>query len=240
MRLRREHGELERRIGYRFRNQDLLREALTHRSYRFERSDVAYDNERLEFLGDAILSALTAAHVFCRYTDRPEGDLTALRSRMTSGTALSECAADLALGHCLRMGQGEERSGGRRRPSNLANALEALLGAAFIDGGMRAASRIFESVLAPRVAAIEADPGAGNPKGKLQELSQARWKSAPVYRLIGKQGPAHAAEFTVSVSLPDGRSAKADGRSKQSAEARAAELLLETLANDEVEPPAMG
>jgi len=223
------YRELERAIGHRFRRKGMLEQALTHRSFRFENSDAEVDNERLEFLGDAVLGFLTAAYVYRVFGTRDEGTLTALRSRVTSGKALAAYAGELNLGEFLRMGLGEDRSGGRSRRSNLANAFEALVGAAYLDGGMRSAQRIFDKVIAPRIEVGDDDLMAENPKGGLQEYSQAQWKSSPVYRLVATSGPPHNTRFTVEVKLQNGMSACAVGRSKQDAESRAARQLLQQI-----------
>ena len=220
------YKELQRGIGYHFRRKRTLEVALTHRSYRFENSNINADNERLEFLGDAVLGFLAAAYLFGAYRGHDEGTLTTLRSRVTSGKALAEYARRLDLGQYLKMGQGEDHSGGRSRRSNLANALEALIGAAYLDGGMRAAKKIFDNVIVPHVHANEEDIQAENPKGRLQELAQAQWKKGPAYRVISSEGPPHDTRFTVEVKIDDGSIATATGRSKQEAESRAALELL--------------
>lgn len=226
---KRAYGELERRIGYRFRREERLVEALTHRSFRFESSGVETDNERLEFLGDAVLTFLAAAHLYERLHDQNEGVMTAQRSRMISGKTLASCARVLELGTFLRMGMGEERSGGRERASNLANALEAVVGAAYLDGGLRAALKVFQHAILPHLEVVENDTLTDNPKGRLQEYAQAQWKASPQYEILNAAGPAHATEFTVRVTLPDGQSESGQGRSKQMAEAQAAINLLRRL-----------
>ncbi len=226
MAIRREYGVLEKVLGYRFKKPARLAEALMHRSFRYENSGILVDNERLEFLGDAVLSLLSAACVFTQHADMSEGDMTALRARVISGKALAACAQEVGLGKFLRMGMGEERSGGRVRPSNLANALEAVIGAAYLDGGLRAAGKVFDKVIRPRLAAPDDAQEPDNPKGALQEFAQATWKASPTYEILAMAGPAHATEFTVRVVLPDGRAATATGRSKQGAESIAAALLL--------------
>lgn len=224
---------LQQKIGYRFRRKRTLEVALTHRSYRFENRDSNADNERLEFLGDAVLGFLAAAHLFGAYRGHDEGTLTMFRSRVTSGKALAEYAQLLDLGEYLQMGQGEDRSGGRSRRSNLANALEALIGAAYLDGGMRAAKKIFDNVIAPHVHANDEDIHAENPKGRLQELAQALWKKGPAYRVVSSEGPPHDTRFTVEVKIDDGSIATATGRSKQEAESRAAWDLLTRIEKNE-------
>jgi ribonuclease-3 len=217
---------LEDAIGYSFRDRELLQSALTHRSFRFENKDVECDNERLEFLGDAILGFLAAAFLYETFAEYPEGTLTSLRSRVTSGKALAGYAGEVKLGECLRMGQGEARSGGRTRPSNLANAFEALVGAAYLDSGMPAAECIFITLIVPHITAEDIDAWTANPKGRLQEYTQARWKRSPTYRVIGSEGPPHNTRFTVQVTLEDGTFAMATGSSKQEAQSLAAGELL--------------
>jgi ribonuclease-3 len=217
---------LEETIGYVFEDRDLLQSALTHRSFRFENKDVECDNERLEFLGDAILGFQAAAYLYDTFVEHPEGTLTSLRSRVTSGSALAEYAAGAKVGECLRMGQGEHRSGGRSRRSNLANAFEALVGAAYLDGGMPAANTIFNRLIVPHLAAEDIDAWTANPKGRLQEYSQSHWKRSPTYRVIGSEGPPHNTRFTVQVTLEDGSFSIASGNSKQEAQSRAAGDLL--------------
>lgn len=226
MGIKREHGVLEKRIGYRFKVPARLTEALMHRSFRYENAGIAVDNERLEFLGDAVLCLLSAACVFETHPTISEGEMTAMRARVISGKALACCAQDVELGAFLRMGFGEERSGGRMRPTNLANALEAVIGAAFLDGGIRAAGKIFDKVIRPRLSDSASSAEPDNPKGMLQEYAQGLWKASPTYELISTEGPAHATVFTVRVTLPDKRTATSSGRSKQNAESAAAAIML--------------
>lgn len=221
--------ELEKHIGYRFRKKRLLEAALTHRSFRFESAETTGDNQRLEFLGDAVLGFVTAAHLYREFSESDEGVLTSFRSQLTSGRALGRIGKQLGLGAYLRVGKGEARSGGQSRRSNLADALEALIGAAYLDGGLKAAETVFRKVLLPEVDALSGDVWRDNPKGKLQEWTQRRWRSSPRYRLKEKHGPAHAAKFTVEVVIEDGRSAVGTGTNKQAAESDAAGRLLKQL-----------
>lgn len=221
--------DVERKIGYKFKNRAVLEEALTHRSCRFEKSDVDKDNERLEFLGDAVLGILVAAHLFRKYGDSQEGILTSMRSQIASGKMLAGIAGEAGLGEYLRLGKGEEGSGGRRRSSLLANALEALLGAAYVDGGMKAAEKIFATVILPHLNDISPDIWADNPKGKLQEYSQRMWKAGPEYSVVTRDGPAHNSVFQVQVKLPDGTVMQARGKNKRLAESKAAIMILRKL-----------
>ena len=220
---------LQKRLGYRFKKKERLEQALTHRSFRFEEPGVDHDNQRLEFLGDAVLGFVTAAYAYEHYKDQEEGVLTAIRSRITSGEALTRMARTLDLGACLRMGRGERLSGGHERASNLADALEAILGAAYLDGGVKAVRKIFTALFAPELEGLRGGVWAGNPKGQLQELSQRRWQTGPSYRLLRSEGPPHAVIFTMEVTLGDGSTAIGTGRSKQDAQRQAAARILETL-----------
>ncbi len=223
------YRELERALGYRFRDRSLLEQALVHPSYRYETDGVDADNQRLEFLGDAVLGMLTAAYLFEAHPGKPEGELTSLRSQVTSGRALAAIGEGIGLGAYLKIGRGEERSGGRQRASNLTDAVEALIGAAWRDGGMKAAEKVVRRLILPTTAGLESHSAAANPKGRLQELSQARWKQSPVYTLTATEGPAHEASFTVDVSLPDGSCWTGQGKGKRAAETAAARAALADL-----------
>ena len=221
--------KLEKTLGYRFRNRALLKMALTHRSLRFESSAIDVDNQRLEFLGDAVLGFVTAAYLYETRHDKDEGVLTALRSRVTSGKALAALARDIDIGEYLLVGKGEEHSGGRERASNLTDALEAIFGAVYIDGGIRGFDKVFARLFHPLIDELGDDVWDGNPKGRLQEHAQAEWRCSPVYRLISSQGPAHAATFTVEVEMNGRRCGRGEGRSKQEAERLAATVALEAI-----------
>jgi len=224
------YRELERRIGYRFRNRVLLETALLHRSFRFEHPGQSVDNQRLEFLGDAVLGLATAAYLFNTDAEKLEGEMTSIRSRVTSGKALAKTARDIELGEFLQMGKGEENSGGRKRTSNLADALEAVIGAAWLDGGQRATDKIFKTLFQPQIESLSGNIWEGNPKGQLQEYTQAQWKASPEYRVISMDGPQHATVFDVEVRLPNGQVATGRALSKQTAEAHAARAALAALA----------
>jgi ribonuclease III len=230
------YKELETAIGYRFSKRKLLEAALMHRSFRFENEDITTDNQRLEFLGDAILGFVIGAHLYEKFGDKDEGFLTSLRSQTTSGKVLAELAAEAQLGKHIKMGRGEELSGGRERASNLADGLEAVIAAAYFDGGLKAVQKIFKKLFVPRIESLTGDVWADNPKGRLQEYAQRTWKAGPRYRLIQKHGPPHAAVFTVSVDLPGGVSGTGTGSSKREAETHAAMQALcklNVIQNDE-------
>jgi len=223
------YRELEKRIGYRFRKRRFIETALLHRSFRFENKDVASDNQRLEFLGDAVLGFAAADYLFATFPDVNEGVLTAYRSLATSGKALATLAVDIDLGSFILLGKGEHHSGGRERASNLADALESVIGAAYLDGGMKAVNKVFNTLFVPVLEECSGDVWADNPKGKLQELSQRRWKMSPRYRIAHQHGPAHATVFTIEVCLHDGTRAQGSGPNKQAAEIKAAAHALKHL-----------
>jgi ribonuclease-3 len=216
------YRELEKSIGYSFRKRALLEMALIHRSYRFESKDVENDNQRLEFLGDAVLGLVVAAHLYRTHADGDEGRLTDLRSRVTSGKALAETARQIGLGAFVRIGKGEEQGGGRHRQSLLADALEAVIGAAYLDGGLRAAEKIVVKLFAPTLGEGEQEDWCDNPKGKLQELSQRRHGRGPEYRCVGEEGPAHQKQFSVEAVVNGDVMGRGTGSNRRAAEVEAA------------------
>ena len=225
----RPYDAIEKGIGYRFRRAARLEAALVHRSYRFENPDVTEDNQRLEFLGDAVLGLAVAAYLYATHADLDEGALTARRSRVTSGKALSGIAMQLDLGQYLKMGKGEAQSGGRHRASNLTDALEAVIGAAYLDGGFRAVDRLVRRLFVPLLAEMDGDVWAENPKGKLQDYCQQRWRQSPSYRTVATDGPSHAVVFTAEVVVGSGARDRGQGRTKQAAETQAAQHMLRRL-----------
>lgn len=210
---------LERQIGYRFKDRALLLAALTHPSYRFEGPEGTQDNQRLEYLGDAVLGLLAAQHAYERHADADEGRLTVLRSRVASGRSLAETARSIGLGAYLRMGKGEERSGGRERAGMLADSLEAVFGAAWLDGGLRAGEKIFRKLVVPRLT--DPDAGSDNPKGSLQEYAQRVLQCVPEYDRLSVDGPAHAPIYRVRVRVGECE-ATGEGKTRREAEAAAA------------------
>lgn len=225
---RRPATPLEERLGHRFGDPALLELAVTHRSHAYERGsgDPSEHYERLEFLGDAVLAAAAAEWLYRRYPDLPEGDLSQLKGWLVSRPVLARHARRLGLGELLRLGVGEERSGGRDKDSLLADAFEAVLGAIFLDGGFAAARRAVERLLVEAAAERPDDPLRADAKTRLQELAQARGWSLPRYRLVAEEGPEHEKTFTVECSLEGGAAATASGPSKKLAEQRAAAAVL--------------
>src|ERR1700719_589960 len=217
---------LEERIGYKFRNPLLLAEALTHPSLGHETQQRHFDNQRLEFLGDAILQLVITEYLFGHFKDQPEGQLTKLRSRLISRDALKAHAAALDLGQFLLMGRGEEASGGRARTSTLADAFEALIGAIFLDVGLEQARKFILAQAGDDLALIAEEPVDINPKGQLQELLQSISPRSPVYEAISESGPEHEKTFVVQAIWEGIALGKGRGRSKKHAETAAAEEAL--------------
>ncbi|MFP3939484.1 MAG: ribonuclease III [Thermoanaerobaculia bacterium] len=229
---RRPKTELEKALSYRFRDRELLELALTHRSHANERG-LPDHNERLEFLGDAVLGAVAAAWLYSAHPELPEGELSKRKGYLVSEPALARLAAELEIGRKLRLGVGEERSGGRRKPSLQANAVEALLGAVFLDGGLEPVRRIVTPFLAQ---VTEEGPPVlhSEPKTRLQEELQARGWELPVYRLVAEEGPDHAKRFTVECRVQGRPAGRGTGRSKKTAEREAAARALEALYENRV------
>jgi ribonuclease III len=219
--------ELERRIGYQFKEQRLLREALTHGSANRLKRKQRRTNERLEFLGDRVVGLAVAELLIRRYPDEPEGALTPRLSGLVSEPALAEAARELDLGAWLEVARSEEQAGGRERPAILADALEALMGAVYLDGGWEAAAAIVRRCLEPRLETMVAPPR--NAKSQLQEWTQARSLGLPRYELVKTAGPDHAPAFEVTVAVADLPPVRATAASKRAAEQAAAEQLLARL-----------
>ncbi len=219
--------ELEVALGYGFLDRELLRTALTHRSYSNE-AGADRNYERLEFLGDSVLGLVAAQWLYLTHPERPEGQLAKLKSYLVSTTVLGRYARRLGVGNLLRLGVGEERSGGRTKNSILADALEAILGAVFVDGGFAAARQVILPML-ELIAAERPQIPASDAKTHLQELIQARGLGLPQYRLVEEEGPDHRKSFTVDCWI-DGRAvAQATGPSKKQAEQLAASAAIHEL-----------
>ncbi len=223
------HGlldDLQTRLGYRFADRELLNRALTHRSFANERG-LDRDNERLEFLGDAVLGMVVTDWLYRSRPSDPEGALSRTRSDVVRAEALARRARDLDLGSALRVGHGEDQSGGRDKQSLLADAMEAVIGAVFVDGGLEAARAVVEPWI--EIEAAEAI-GAPDAKSDLQESLQAEGQAPPVYRHVGREGPDHDPVFHVECWIGDDLAAAESGRSKKEAERRAAARALAELA----------
>ena len=217
-------AELERGLGHTFTNPDLARQALTHRSFG------AAHNERLEFLGDSLLNCAVATLLYERFPQLPEGDLSRLRASLVNQASLSDVAVKLGLGDRLRLGEGELKSGGFRRPSILADALEAILGAVFLDAGFEAVRAAVERLLGERLEGRDRLPVDKDPKTALQEHLQGRKLQLPRYSVQLTEGEAHDQTFTVECRVDDlGLTATGRGASRRVAEQAAAEGLLAQL-----------
>ncbi len=225
---------LERALGVRFKERALLREAVTHRSILNEQHGEQPDRglvsyERLEYLGDAFLGWVVASELYARYPRYDEGGLTRARAAMVRGTTLAEIADGLDLGAYLVLGLGEEAGGGRRRPRNLAAALEAVLGAVLIDCGEKEARALVLRWLNERIHDIGPQGAARDSKSALQERLQRQGLPLPVYQVIDETGPAHAKSFTVQALVEEQVLGEGAGRSKSEAEQRAAEAAIARL-----------
>jgi ribonuclease-3 len=218
---------LEKRIGYKFRNPLLLAEALTHPSLGHETQRRHFDNQRLEFLGDAILQLVITERLFAQFPHDAEGHLTKLRSRLVSRDALKAHAAALDLGRYLMMGRGEEASGGRERNSTLADAFEALIGAIYLDADLETVRKFILTEAEADLAQLAEEPVDINPKGHLQELLQAISPRSPIYEVISQSGPEHEKTFIVKVLWEGLKLGQGSGPSKKHAETAAAAEAME-------------
>lgn len=217
-------------MGYAFKNKALLENALQHSSYANEhRGGGMRSNERLEFLGDAVLGVVTADYLFRKHPDLPEGDLTRLRAALVCEDSLHEVAQSLELGRYLKLGRGEEQGGGRRRPSILADATESVFAAVYLDGGMEAASELIHRVLLDKGREEAVEERRRDFKTELQELVQRKSGSTLGYRLVGSTGPDHAKVFEAAVLLNGEVFSTGTGHSKKEAEQTAAGAALEKL-----------
>ena len=225
-----EQAELETRLGHAFERPELLAAALTHRSHSAEAGHPELaESQRMEFLGDAVLGAISAEWLVAHRSDWREGTLTKVRSRLTNAAALARVARKLTLGDFLRLGRGEERSGGREKGALLADALEAVLGALWLDGGPGPVRAVFAHWFADEIAEALAAGGDDNPKGELQERMQREQKDSPRYELLEESGPPHERHFKVAVHLGEARIGEGEGASKREAEMKAARYALERL-----------
>ncbi len=218
-------------LGYRFRDSDLLERALTHKSYTNERRDApSANNERLEFLGDTVLGFVIGELIYHSFPDMQEGALSKIKAHLVSATTLAEKARRLEIGRFLRMGTGEARSGGAEKLSLLADALEALVAAIYLDGGLPAAEAFLRRVFGPDVSGIDVgDLSFHDYKTALQETAQALGLSLPEYRIVDEYGPDHEKNFVVEVSWHGTPFAYGRGTSKREAQRKAAKEALKKL-----------
>lgn len=218
--------KLIRELDYRFNDQALLERALTHCSV------TQNNNERLEFLGDAVLGMVIAEELFKRFPEANEGELSRLRASLVKGETLAKIAISFELGDVIRLGQGELKSGGFRRSSILADAFEAILGAIYLDGGFDDCRNIILKHFASRLDAVSPETAQKDPKTRLQEYLQASQQALPAYEVVDVAGEAHAQTFTVECQVEGVQTVRAQGSSRRKAEQAAAEMILDGLEND--------
>ncbi len=221
----------ESQLGHSFHDPSLLQLALTHASFGHEKNQRLPHNERLEFLGDAVLQIIISEHLYQRFPNVPEGHLTKVRAHLVSRNSLVALARHLQLGTQLVLGPSEETQGGRERASNLANAFEAILGALYLDGGLDAARRFLLKEIEPRLNEISDNPEPENAKGILQETLHARGQS-PVYRIVTESGPPHQRQFEAVVEIDGIIMGKGTGATKKEAETLAAQEALRKVASN--------
>ena len=223
-------SQLEEKLGLKFKNQDLFQTAFIHRSYLNEKAAFTLpSNERLEFLGDAVLQLVVSEHLYKKFPGEPEGNLTNYRASIVNARTLSSVSASLGLGEYLMLSRGEEASGGRSRPYLLANTFEALLGAIYLDLGLEPAHKFVHRYIIPELTSIIEQDLFKDYKSKLQEQAQEKLSLTPIYKVLKEEGPDHAKEFTVGVFLGEKEVGRGIGASKQIAEQEAAkEALLKT------------
>jgi ribonuclease-3 len=225
-------AEVQRRLQYQFAHPELLELALTHPSFAHEHPGEGgeeYHNQRLEFLGDAVLDFLVAAWLYQKHPDLPEGPLTRLRATLVCTTTLASLAQRLGLGEALRLGRGEEESGGNARAANLCDAFEALVGALYLDGGLEIAWQRLEPWFVHEAQAILRSGADVDAKSRFQEWAQADLGITPAYRIVDENGPDHAKVFTAQVLLNEQVAGEGQGSSKRFAEQAAAQAALTAL-----------
>jgi ribonuclease-3 len=222
---------VQKRLAYTFQDLSLLKLALTHPSYAHEHPSLGgeeHHNQRLEFLGDAVLDFLVAGWLYNTYPDFPEGPLTRLRATLVRTTTLAGLARDLGLGRALQLGRGEEESGGRQRPANLCDALEATVGALYLDGGLDVIWMRLEPWFTRKAEDILQAEAYVDAKSRFQEWAQAELGKTPVYQIVGEKGPDHAKTFTAQVLVGANVAGQGVGASKRAAEQAAARAALLT------------
>ncbi len=215
---------LEKTLGYTFENKQLLREALTHKSYK-----QPYNNERLEFLGDAVLDLIVGQYLFERFPKHDEGKLSKMRASLVNEEGFTRLAKHIRLGEAIYLSNAEENNGGRQKPSLLSNAFEAIIGAIYLEAGLEPVQKITIGLLEAVYKEISLDTLFKDHKTALQELTQAHFGITPEYRLVGSSGPDHKKEFTIAIVIDGKEYAKASGKSKKIAQQEAAQETIERL-----------
>ena len=221
-------NSLEKRLNYKFKNIDLLKNALVHSSYANEVRGSVHSNERLEFLGDSVLSVIVSEHLYNKFPTMPEGELTRMRASLVCEKSLCEFSRELGIGKYLKLGKGEDKNGGRERDSILADAFEAVLAAVYLDGGMDAAKAHIMNTVLRDIKHCE-DDAFKDYKTTLQEVIQRNPEESVSYILVNESGPDHNKSFTVEVHLNSNVIGKGTGKSKKQAEQMAAKQALELM-----------
>jgi ribonuclease-3 len=222
-------GPLQKRLDYSFKKPELLELALTHPSVNHEQSKTLSNNQRLEFLGDAVLQMIISAELYRQFPTRDEGTLSKARARMVNRDVLAEQAVQIKLGKELMLSRGEERNGGRERASALADAFESVVGAIYLDGGFMKVKKFLLTQFSERFIGADAGRHVGNPKGELQEILQGKSAVAPEYRLLDSKGPDHDRSFECAVRHSGRELARGTGKSKKTAETDAATKAIKLL-----------
>ena len=218
------YSQLEKRLNYTFKNKQLIIEALTHKS-----DKKPYNNERLEFLGDAVLDLIVGEYLFSRFSNSDEGILSKIRASLVNESGFTLLARAIDLGQYIYLSSAEENNNGRDKPSLLSNAFEAVIGAIYLEGGLHTAKEISIALLEETHPKIDLDSLSKDYKTALQELTQATHGVTPLYEMLGSSGPDHKKEFEIAVILDEKTIAKARGKSKKEAQQKAAQIALEAL-----------
>ena len=219
-----DYSQLEKRLNYTFKDKQLIIEALTHKSYK-----KPYNNERLEFLGDAVLDLIVGEYLFNKFPNSNEGVLSKIRASLVNESGFALLAKSINLGEYIFLSLAEENNNGRHKPSLLSNAFEAIIGAVYLEAGLKKAKEISISLLEASHPKIDLDSLSRDYKTALQELTQASHGVTPQYELLGSSGPDHKKEFEIAVTLNNEIIAKAKGKSKKEAQQKAAQIALEVL-----------
>ena len=222
--MNKEIKKLEEKLGYKFQDKKLIIEALTHKSYK-----QPYDNERLEFLGDAVMDLIVGEYLFKKFRKSDEGKLSKIRASLVNETGFDKLARALNLGDCILLSNAEENNGGREKPSLLSNAFEAVIGAIYLEAGLKTVEEIAVRLIEENHKEISLNSLFRDFKTTLQELTQARYGVTPEYRVLSSKGPDHQKEFEVGVFIQDKEYAKASGKSKKIAQQEAAKIAIDIL-----------
>jgi len=227
---------LESKTGYTFKDKSKLLLAVTHSSYANEkRHEALQSNERIEFLGDAVLNIITSEYIYNHFTQLPEGEMTKLRASIVCESSLTKCAAKISLGDYLLLGKGEEHTGGRTRPSILSDAFEALIGAIFLDGGIKEAGDFVLKIMNDMLKDLKNNDTFIDYKTEFQEIVQKSGEQKIVYRIVEEKGPDHNKIFVAELSLNNTALGRGEGRSKKEAEQNAAKAALAKLQGEKIE-----